>query len=178
MAPVIFQNTQTLYYVNSRLLKKQAVTLLKLMKLEDYYFSIRITCDRTVKQLNYDTRGLKKKTDVLSFPNFQLKPGERPTLYFGTKDLGEMVFGMGYINKWCKENKTKVQDRMTLLLVHSFLHLLGYDHIKDAEYRQMRRKENQLLIQLKATNMNKVVIPRMKPEAVDIEYEEDDGNLD
>jgi probable rRNA maturation factor len=149
MPPVTIINAQKLFKLNTVKLRNQAQILLKILNLKDYDVGIKIVTDTELKRINLETRGINKPTDVITLPNFDLKPGERPGTFMGTKDLGDMIFGMGYIMNYCKENDVQVHDRMAVLLVHSMLHLLGYDHIKDSDFEVMQKKELELMKQLK-----------------------------
>jgi probable rRNA maturation factor len=63
--------------------------------------------------------------------------------------LGVILFAPNYIYEQCKSEGTDFGEKLEVLLVHSICHLLGYDHINDADYRVMRRKESQLLKHLR-----------------------------
>ncbi len=65
----------------------------------------------------------------------------------------EEKFGRYYYLSWiCTKNATKwghtFEHRMRILLIHGICHLLGYDHIKDEDYKVMKRKENAILKEL------------------------------
>jgi probable rRNA maturation factor len=88
---------------------------------------------------------------VLSFPHHDyLRPGELPKVSNTiANDLGDIVFGMPYIDRYCKEHNIPIQDHVCRLLVHGMCHLLGYVHDTDEEEQQMNEKENYLLEKLK-----------------------------
>lgn len=49
------------------------------------------------------------------------------------KGLGELIFGMGYVQEECNKLGKPLQEHLQALMVHGFCHLLGYDHITSAQ---------------------------------------------
>jgi ssRNA-specific RNase YbeY (16S rRNA maturation enzyme) len=45
---------------------------------------------------------------------------------------------MTYVEKWCREHNTAIEDRLPVLYAHGICHLLGYDHMDDKDYAQVR----------------------------------------
>ena len=111
---------------------------------------------RRIRRLNREFRGVDKPTDVLSFPFHEkeeflrggaLSPRERGRLA-GRHPfiLGEIVICPEVAAKNARGAGLPLAEEMRRLLVHGFLHLLGYDHETGAaEERRMRRKERELL---------------------------------
>ncbi len=101
-----------------------------------------------MKTLNRSFRGKDKPTDVLSFPFHEAEElkrlsGPEPGAPF---ILGEIVICPEVAADNAALYGATLQEEMSRLLVHGFLHLLGYDHEKsESEARRMRRKERQLL---------------------------------
>ncbi|MDA8088676.1 MAG: rRNA maturation RNase YbeY [Nitrospiraceae bacterium] len=106
-----------------------------------------------MKTLNRSFRGKDKPTDVLSFPFHEQDELKRPDLYRsgiqGEKIpfiLGEIVICPEVAAKNAALYGASIMEEMRRLLVHGFLHLLGYDHEKgEALARRMRTKERQLI---------------------------------
>ena len=75
-------------------------------------------------------------TDVLAFPMDEQVPDEEPYI------LGDIVICPDVAKEQAPD---KVSDEVDLLLVHGFLHLMGYDHVKPADARSMRHRERKIL---------------------------------
>ena len=76
-------------------------------------------------------------TDVLAFPMDEQVPDEEPYI------LGDIVICPDVAKEQAADDK--VNDEVDLLLVHGFLHLMGYDHVKPADARSMRHRERKIL---------------------------------
>lgn len=116
--------------------------------------SVRFTDDGEVHQLNAAYRGKDKPTNVLSFPMVQddlieLLEGEAPELPDGGEVLlGDIVLAHGVCVREAGEKNIPVATHATHLIVHGMLHLLGYDHIDDAEAEEMEEIERAALATL------------------------------
>jgi probable rRNA maturation factor len=104
--------------------------------------SIRLSDDAEVQQLNASFRGKDKPTNVLSFPMMQ------PDLIeaIGNSDDGEVLLGdIILAHETCareaEERGTSLVNHATHLIVHGTLHLLGHDHMDDAEAEAMEAVE-------------------------------------
>jgi probable rRNA maturation factor len=103
--------------------------------------SIVLTDDAEQQGLNRDWRGIDKPTNVLSFP--QIEP-------FGpvTGILGDIVLARETLEREAAELDKPFTDHYTHLVVHGFLHILGYDHIDEAQALVMEGLETQILATL------------------------------
>ena len=103
--------------------------------------SIVLTDDAEQRVLNRDWRGIDKPTNVLSFP--QIEP-------FGPVSgiVGDIILARETLEREAAEQGISVEDHFTHLVVHGFLHLLGYDHVKDDEALVMEGLETQILASL------------------------------
>lgn len=118
---------------------------------------VLVTSDEEIRELNREARQVDKSTDVLSFPAFDLKPGELP----GPEDadpgtglvpLGDMMISMEHVAAQAKEYGHSNRRELAYLVVHSALHLLGYDHLDEGPMkRQMRAREEAILAELGIT---------------------------
>ena len=116
---------------------------------------VLITGDAGIHAINLDMRGVDRPTDVLSFPEFELTPGQLP----GAEDadpgtgyvpLGDMVISMERVKAQAKEYGHSNRRELAYLAVHSVLHLLGYDHMDEGERkRRMRGREEAVMSVLK-----------------------------
>ena len=115
---------------------------------------VRLTDDTTIHQINLDTRGVDRPTDVLSFPAFDLVPGELPgpedaDPATGLVPLGDMVISLERTAAQAKEYGHSGRRELAYLTVHSILHLLGYDHLDEgAQKARMREREEAIMAEL------------------------------
>lgn len=121
--------------------------------------NVLITDDPGIHQINWEQRQVDKPTDVLSFPMFELTPGNPPTSEAlldpatGRLPLGDMVISFERAVAQAEEFGHSVQRELGYLAVHSVLHLLGYDHMDEGEQKvRMRQREEAI--------MNQVGMPR------------------
>jgi probable rRNA maturation factor len=103
--------------------------------------SIVLTDDAEQRVLNRDWRGIDKSTNVLSFP--QIEP-------FGPVSglLGDIILARETLEREAAEQAVSFEDHFTHLVVHGFLHLLGYDHMDEDEALVMEGLETQILASL------------------------------
>ena len=113
----------------------------------DWDLSVWLTNDATIRRYNKTYRDVDKPTDVLSFsPHAHLKPGKRIVVRDADeKNLGDLIISIPYVQRFCMREGCAFEERMTLLLVHGFCHLLGYDHATEKQYAQMSANEHQLI---------------------------------
>ena len=115
---------------------------------------VLLTHDAGIHQINRDMRQVDRATDVLSFPEFDLTPGQLP----GEEDadpgtglvpLGDMVISMEHVAAQAKEYGHSNRRELAYLVVHSVLHLLGYDHLDEGSMKaQMRGREEAIMAML------------------------------
>ena len=118
---------------------------------------VLLTDDEAIHQINRDMREVDRATDVLSFPEFDLTPGQLP----GPEDadpgtglvpLGDMVISMEHVAAQAKEYGHSNRRELAYLVTHSVLHLLGYDHLDEGTMKkQMRAREEAILAELGIT---------------------------
>ena len=103
--------------------------------------SLVLTDDAGQRDLNREWRGIDKPTNVLSFP--QIEP-------FGPVSglIGDIILARETLVREADELGVSFVDHFTHLVVHGFLHLLGYDHLDDAEALVMEGLETQILATL------------------------------
>ena len=113
--------------------------------------NVLFTDDEGIHQINLDMREVDRPTDVLSFPMFDLRPGEHPTEEdadpaTGLVPLGDMCISLERAEAQAEEFGHSVQRELCYLTVHSVLHLLGYDHLDEGPIKaQMRQREETIL---------------------------------
>ena len=104
--------------------------------------AIRLTSDAEVHALNRQYRQQDRPTNVLSFPMVQ------PDLIESLADiddgeilLGDIVLAYGVCAREAEEKSVSLADHAAHLIVHGVLHLLGHDHMNDAEAEAMEAIE-------------------------------------
>lgn len=113
--------------------------------------NVMITNDEGIRAINKAYRDIDKATDVLSFPMFQLTPGTPPEgeAYLDPETqmcpLGDMAISLERAIAQAKEYGHTVKREIGYLTIHSVLHLLGYDHVDEAEEKAAMRKEEELI---------------------------------
>ena len=103
--------------------------------------SILLTNDEEQQELNRQWRGKDSSTNVLSFPQI-----ERFGPVMGL--LGDITLARETLVREAGEQGVSLAEHFTHLVVHGFLHILGYDHLTDAEALQMESLETQILASL------------------------------
>ena len=115
---------------------------------------VLLTDDEAIHRINREMRQVDRSTDVLSFPEFDLHPGQLPTEEdadpgTGLVPLGDMVISMEHVAAQAKEYCHSTRRELAYLVVHSVLHLLGYDHLDEGpQKKQMRAREEAILAEL------------------------------
>ena len=115
---------------------------------------VLLTNDSGIHAINREMRQVDRPTDVLSFPEFDLTPGELPgpedaDLGTGLVPLGDMVISMERVAAQAREYGHSNRRELSYLVVHSVLHLLGYDHLDEGPQKaQMRAREEAILGEL------------------------------
>lgn len=118
--------------------------------------NVLITDDAGIRVLNKESRNIDKATDVLSFPMFQLEPGNPPEDWSEFEDpgtglvpLGDMCISLERAKAQAQEFGHSVRREVGYLTIHSMLHLLGYDHLDEGEQKkQMRGREEAIAAQI------------------------------
>jgi probable rRNA maturation factor len=125
--------------VDRRLLRSRAVRLLRELSLSRSELSIQLMGDEEIAGLNRTWRGRARATDVLAFP---LLEGDHAA-HRGAL-LGDVVIGIETAARQARARHRSLDDEVGRLLVHGTLHLIGHDHVKQAEARRMRAEERRL----------------------------------
>ena len=119
--------------------------------------NVLITNDEEIHAINLEQRDVDRPTDVLSFPMFDLQPGEKPEEDWADPDtelvpLGDMVISLERCAAQAEEFGHALERELSYLAVHSVLHLLGYDHMDEGPMKaQMRAREEEILNNLGIT---------------------------
>lgn len=113
----------------------------------DTEVSIVLVLDEVIA--GYNRRFLEREgpTDVLAFPVERLSPGRVPRRSTNGPPLvlGDVFIAPRYVAAQAERLGTDFRTEMALMVVHGLLHLLGYDHVADADARVMEQRERELL---------------------------------
>lgn len=146
---ITVKNKQRRIAVDVPHLKKDAHTILHILKYEDFDLGIALVTNAVMQTYNRTYRKKDAPTDVLSFPYHEVTAGKRiKPISEDDKNLGDIVLAPAYIATQAKDLGISFEHQQRVLLVHGICHLLGYDHILDADFRVMRRKELAILRQI------------------------------
>ena len=120
---------------------KKIYKIVKFFKSKNIVFTILLTNSLNMKKLNKKFRNCNKVTDVLSFPSFSLK--NLKLLKDKKIYIGDIAVSYEIINSRSKKNIfIKEFDKVW---IHGFLHLIGYDHVKNKDYIKMNKIEKRIL---------------------------------
>jgi probable rRNA maturation factor len=122
-----------------------AQALMRHAKLDGCELSLVLCSDPFIHRLNQQHRGVDAPTDVLSFPMRDEGGGDEDPV------LGDVVISVPTAARQAGEHGHSLEHELRVLLVHGFLHLLGYDHeTSEEDAAEMRAAEGRLLAVLQA----------------------------
>mgnify|MGYP005991127547 FL=1 len=101
-------------------------------------FTLLLSNNRGIKKLNKEFRNKNKSTDVLSFPFNKKKRISKKTY------IGDIIISYNFMNKPKSQNLKDFKEKVIKTFIHGFLHLLGFDHVKDKDYKKMLNEEERL----------------------------------
>ena len=122
-----------------------------------FEISLLFVDNEQIKNINKDTRGIDKATDVLSFPMLNYEGGkvykecytdfQFDETYMDGEELvlGDIVLSLEMAQEQSIEYNHSFERESSYLVVHSVLHLLGYDHMDKEEKKRMRTREEDIL---------------------------------
>ena len=116
------------------------------------YVTITLTNANNIRKINKEYRNIDKATDVLSFPMFEkdeLMQKIKQQTFEHEDVLGDIVISIPKVEEQAKEYGHSFERELSYMVVHGFYHLMGYDHIKEEDKKEMRPKEEKILDTLK-----------------------------
>ena len=124
--------------------------------------NVLVTNDKGIHAINLASRQIDRPTDVLSFPMFQLEPGNPPADWEEYEDfetglvpLGDMCISLERAQAQAKEFGHSAKREVGYLTIHSMLHLLGYDHLDEGPMKaQMRGREEAIAATIPGMSRN------------------------
>ena len=99
-------------------------------------FTLLLSNNKNIKKLNKVFRKKNKSTDILSFP-LDKKIKIKKNTY-----LGDIIISYNYLDKPRSQDLKSFKEKVAKILIHGFLHLLGFDHKKNKDYSKMLKEEN------------------------------------
>ncbi|MDD2371325.1 MAG: rRNA maturation RNase YbeY [Firmicutes bacterium] len=127
------------------------VALTEAGSVDNYEVSVLITDNEEIRSLNKKYRNVDSDTDVLSFPLFEENDESEEPLFFNETEeiiLGDIIISGEKALEQSIDFGHSFLREMSYLLVHGILHLLGYDHEKEEDKKNMRIMEEQILMKL------------------------------
>ena len=103
--------------------------------------------NKIIKKLNKEFRGKNKSTDILSFP-FAKNLKISKQIY-----IGDIIISYNFIDKPKTQKLKLFEKKLIKIFIHGFLHLLGFNHLKNKEYKKML-KEEELIYQSVISKLN------------------------
>ena len=128
-----------------------------------YQISLLFVDNEEIREINRETRNIDRATDVLSFPmldypnkkffkDFYIDYNFDETFLDGDElVLGDIVLSLERALEQSEEYNHSYKREVSYLVVHSILHLLGYDHMCDKDKVKMRKREEEILEKLNIT---------------------------
>ena len=114
--------------------------------------SLNFVSDEEIQRLNKEFRNVDKVTDVLSFPNLNKTPKEKLEKFKKSYDfdegllfLGDIVISKNVAKAQAREYKHSLTREVCFLALHGFLHLLGFDHVKEEDEKVMNKIQDKIL---------------------------------
>tara|TARA_B100000963_G_C22568378_1_gene644846 strand:+ start:695 stop:1147 length:453 start_codon:yes stop_codon:yes gene_type:complete len=123
-----------------RQILKSSIESEKIFFKKNTEITVLLTSTNKMKLLNYKFRKMNKDTDVLSFPNegpfFYEKKIINKNIY-----LGDIALSYDYVNK----QRQTFDEYLKKILVHGFLHLIGYNHKNNTSYLKMEKAQLKIM---------------------------------
>lgn len=164
---IFVDNRQEKISISEVTIKQLENTILFALKEEEVNVPCEVSLlfvdNEEIKEINNETRGIDRATDVLSFPMLDYPEGKVfkevyknrkfDETFLDGEDLviGDIVLSLEKALEQSKEFNHSFEREACYLVVHSVLHLLGYDHMEDEEKKVMREREEEILNKLKIT---------------------------
>ena len=113
--------------MNWNFLRTKAITL-----------TLLLSNNKCIKKLNKNFRNKNKSTDILSFPLTKKTSISKSTY------IGDVIISYNFMNKPKSQNIQNFKKKVVKTFIHGFLHLLGFDHMKDRDHRRMVSEEEKI----------------------------------
>lgn len=104
--------------------------------------ALLLSDDAHVRSVNHEWRNIDKPTNVLSFPS--VEPGKLARAPF----IGDIIIAYETVKREAEQDNKDFADHYTHLVVHGFLHLIGFDHQTEDQAKIMETLETRILAEL------------------------------
>ena len=131
MADYIFKNSEI-----------TDLSCLAKIKYDTVSFDIVLVNNEEIHRINKEYRDKDRPTDVITFAIFADSPKEEQYIIDGEINLGEIIVSLDKIEEQSKENRVSFDDELYYIISHGILHLLGFDHRNEEEYKFMVNNQN------------------------------------
>ncbi len=99
------------------------------------YLTLLLSNNKNIKKLNKNFRNKNNPTDVLSFPfNDNIKISKKTY-------IGDIIISYNFMNMPKSQNLNTFKQKVIKTFIHGFLHLIGFDHIQNSDYKKMLKEE-------------------------------------
>jgi probable rRNA maturation factor len=133
------ETKQRVYNLNK--LKRLIEYAIRKEELKNVEFSITFIDSEKMRYLNKTYRQIDKDTDVLAFAFEDYKDIN----YHNYRLLGDIYISLDVAKKQAKEEQHSLLEELSFIMIHGFLHLLGYDHHESNDEILMKLKEEEIL---------------------------------
>lgn len=151
-------NKQRKFTINKERIIHTATVVMKELGYEYFDLSILLTNNKTIRFYNKTYRNKDVATDILSFPYYSLKPGQRIAPYGSSKssksdlmlsvddeeNIGDIMISVEYVNSILPLFNVSLEERLDTILIHGICHLLGYSHYDPENDKIMSALEKKL----------------------------------
>ena len=100
--------------------------------------SLLLSNNKNIKKLNKEFRKKNNSTDILSFPLNKKQKILKQTY------IGDIIISYNFINKPKSQRIEIFREKLIKTFIHGFLHLLGFDHLKNKDYEKMIKEEERI----------------------------------
>lgn len=158
---IYVDNIQSKVNISEKEIEGLKETILKALIEEE----VKVPCEvsllfvdnEKIREINRENRGIDRETDVLSFPMLDYEDKKVFKEYYKDYDfdetykdgdevvLGDIVLSLEKSLEQSKEYNHSFLRETSYLVVHSVLHLLGYDHMEENDKVKMRKREEEIL---------------------------------
>lgn len=161
MITLIWENEQEKIEISDSLIETLKTCMEETLRYEDFEENVEISLTFTdnegIHEVNRETRGIDRPTDVLSFPLLETEEDGTLVIYDedfvdGVLPLGDILLSVEKAAQQAEEFGHTFLREVAFLTVHSMLHLLGYDHERgEKEEKEMFFKQEEILNRLNIT---------------------------
>ena len=101
-------------------------------------FTLLLSNNMNIKKLNKEFRNKNISTDILSFPTSEKMDLSKQNY------IGDIIISFNFINKPKSQKLKDFKEKLIKIFIHGFLHLLGFDHLKNNDYKKMLKEEERI----------------------------------